>query len=604
VHGQHQLQVTDIMSAPKASCLPSTKANEAVKYVIGTVLDFNLVDDCPLWLALIHDAMDKSQVNIYNQWLWLTPDDILALQYCPNPSKQKIVPLSRGYHTHVTRFKAMYSELQLNPGCTDLDIFKITYDEYMAFSRRYMAGQVTSKLLSTAPNLNASSTDPDALFTKLIVESKEKVAPKGIIDKDIRGDDAITAKGIKEIPSIFSRLLVITITVLPSEGDTNGVLNIIGDAAQGNLECAENFRHPSLTKVLSSMMFAVDPPLSSFHHGHQAFSTVKLKACPHGEPGTNMNSRPSLNVRNMAACADSGKAIAPKGIKCHMSTASKSMDTGKPYLFSSGTRLNIQVFDDLDMHPREVPQAPVVTTQGCYRYSPSSIIVPHNVSSILCDPSSHSVIPIPSQEHGESFTECRLQNHTNFAGLIYVPYSGTSLQHQIVLHSSDPEMMDQDHVFSSMKGMLICGPKENGIFLQGTTTPLHSGALLCIDPSMATMIDGLYGTKVLISPALMGRDELSGSIFGRHFLLVTSPDSDGTVLPFDRGPAKLLTASVRSLKLLPFDHGPTSHLPILQAILEISFKMTILFRYSSYRNYLLRNMYINSLGNRPQADGE
>jgi hypothetical protein len=36
------------------------------------------------------------------------------------------------------------------------------------------------------------------------------------------------------------------------------------------------------------------------------------------------------------------------------------------------------------------------------------------------------------------------------------------------------------------------------------------------------MIDGLYGTKVLISPAPMGRDELSGSIFGQHFLLVTS----------------------------------------------------------------------------------
>jgi hypothetical protein len=118
------------------------------------------------------------------------------------------------------------------------------------------------------------------------------------------------------------------------------------------------------------------------------------------------------------------------------------------------------------------------------------------------------------------------------------------------------------------------------------------------------MIDRLYATKVLISPALMGRDELSGSIFGQHFLLVTFPDSDGTVLPFDRGPAKLLTASVQSLKLLPFDCGPTSHLPILQAILEISFKMMILFRYSSYRNYLLRYMNINFLDNRPEADGE
>jgi hypothetical protein len=48
------------MSAPTASCLPSSKAKEVVKYVIGTVLDFNPVEDCPLWLALIHDVTDES----------------------------------------------------------------------------------------------------------------------------------------------------------------------------------------------------------------------------------------------------------------------------------------------------------------------------------------------------------------------------------------------------------------------------------------------------------------------------------------------------------------------------------------------------------------
>jgi hypothetical protein len=60
------------MSAPTASCLPSTKAKEAVRYVIGTVLNFNPVNDCPfwpLWIALINDATDESQVNLYNQWL-------------------------------------------------------------------------------------------------------------------------------------------------------------------------------------------------------------------------------------------------------------------------------------------------------------------------------------------------------------------------------------------------------------------------------------------------------------------------------------------------------------------------------------------------------
>jgi hypothetical protein len=65
-----------------------------------------------------------------------------------------------------------------------------------------------------APNSNASSTDLVPLFTKSIVESKEKVAPKGIVDKDTGGDYAITAKGIKEISSISSRLLAIPTTVL------------------------------------------------------------------------------------------------------------------------------------------------------------------------------------------------------------------------------------------------------------------------------------------------------------------------------------------------------------------------------------------------------
>jgi hypothetical protein len=39
-------------------------------------------------------------------------------------------------------------------------------------------------------------------------------------------------------------------------------------------------------------------------------------------------------------------------------------------------------------------------------------------------------------------------------------------------------------------------------------------------------------------------------------------------------------------------------------IQQTSFKITILLRYSSYRNYLLRYMCINFLGNRPQGDGE
>jgi hypothetical protein len=202
------------MSSPTASCLLSTKAKEAVRYVIGTVLDFNPVDDCPLRLALIYDATDESQVNLYNQWLWLTPDDILALQYRPEPSKQKIVPLSRGYHTHVTRFKAMYSELQHTPCWTDLDIFKITYDEYMTFSRQYMAGQVASNPLSPAPISYASSTDPVALFTKSI-----KREPKDFpVIKSHNQWDSVK-RAVNATATVQSIAEVLNHTYVPSAGD-------------------------------------------------------------------------------------------------------------------------------------------------------------------------------------------------------------------------------------------------------------------------------------------------------------------------------------------------------------------------------------------------
>jgi hypothetical protein len=178
------------------------------------VLDFNLVDDCPLWLAMLIDAMDESRVNLYNQWLWLTPDDILALQYHPDSSKQKLVPLPRGYHTHVTRFKAMYSELQHTPGWTDLNNFKITYDEYMEFSRQYMTGQFTSNPLSPAPNLYTSSTDPVALFTKSI-----KQEPKDFpVIKSLNQWDS-TKRAVNAMATVQSIAEVLNHTYIPSAGD-------------------------------------------------------------------------------------------------------------------------------------------------------------------------------------------------------------------------------------------------------------------------------------------------------------------------------------------------------------------------------------------------
>jgi hypothetical protein len=61
----------------------------------------------------------------------------------------------------------------------------------------------------------------------LIVESSK--------DEDVDiGEDVITAKDIKEVPSISSSLLAIPTTVLPSKEDANSVLNVSGDIAEGN----------------------------------------------------------------------------------------------------------------------------------------------------------------------------------------------------------------------------------------------------------------------------------------------------------------------------------------------------------------------------------
>jgi hypothetical protein len=108
----------------------------------------------------------------------------------------------------------MYSDLQRTPGWTDLDIFKITYDEYMAFSRRYMAGQVTSNPLSPAPHAYASSTDPVALFSKSI-----KREPKDFpVIKSLNQWDSVK-RAVTATATIQSIAEVLDHTYVPSTGD-------------------------------------------------------------------------------------------------------------------------------------------------------------------------------------------------------------------------------------------------------------------------------------------------------------------------------------------------------------------------------------------------
>jgi hypothetical protein len=109
---------------------------------------------------------------------------------------------------------------------------------------------------------------PTPSCSESIVKSKEDVEPKETLklDKDI-SKDSITDKDIKEVLSISTSLLEIPMTVLPSKEDANGVLNIIGNVAEGNLEFMESFSHLSPMRASSLMMFAVHPQLQPWAPG-------------------------------------------------------------------------------------------------------------------------------------------------------------------------------------------------------------------------------------------------------------------------------------------------------------------------------------------------
>jgi hypothetical protein len=84
----------------------------------------------------------------------------------------------------------------------------------MAFSRQYMAGQITSNPLSPAPNLYASSTDLVALFTKFI-----KQEPKDFpVIKSLNQWDSIKC-AVNAMATVQSIAEVLNHTYIPSAED-------------------------------------------------------------------------------------------------------------------------------------------------------------------------------------------------------------------------------------------------------------------------------------------------------------------------------------------------------------------------------------------------
>jgi hypothetical protein len=174
------------------------------------VLDFNPVNDCPLWLAMLNDAMDKSQVNLYNQWLWLTPDDILALQYCPKLSKQKkflspggTIPMSQGSRQCTLNFNIPLAGQTL------------TFSRLLMTSTWHSPGNTwPARSLRTrclAPNSYASSTDQVTLFMKSI-----KQEPKDFpVIKSLNQRDSVKC-AVNATPTIQLIAEVLNHTYIPS----------------------------------------------------------------------------------------------------------------------------------------------------------------------------------------------------------------------------------------------------------------------------------------------------------------------------------------------------------------------------------------------------
>jgi len=73
---------------------------------------------------------------------------------------------------------------------------------------------------------------------------------------------------------------------------------------------------------------------------------------------------------------------------------------------------------------------------------------------------------------------------------------------------------------------------------------------------MNSFIDEFSRKNTMNLESLMGSIVIGEHFYSNSLRLKAPSDSDATVLPFDRGPSKLLTASNGSLRSLPFDRGP------------------------------------------------
>ena len=333
------------MSAPAASCLPQDKAKEAVTRVVEAVLGFAPRATCPLWLALVNDATNESRVSAYNQWLWLTKDEVNNLQRKPDATKQQVAPLSRGRHTRVTRLKATRCDLRADPAWTDLDILKITCDEHVAFSRRYFSGQVTE---------NPSPSPPPA--ERLMIERAADSTPLSLEPRKLLAIPTYVPPGKEAVCAILRT---------SDNVDFNAKESVELAASRPSFESAD--------EAAPSTLFDMDPQLSLFHGGHQVVPAVKLKMTPYDTVGGTPLQTTDLSTSATRAFSDELDSL----LSCN-----------------DVATMTTQCFDkhgiERDFYSLMPLHGESLKEQSC--------------DTRLCDPSGHSALRAPTQGHGEDFT--------------------------------------------------------------------------------------------------------------------------------------------------------------------------------------------------------
>ena len=243
-------------------------------------------------------------------------------------------------------------DLRTDPAWTDLDILKITCDEHMAFSRRYFSGQVTEN-----PSPSPSPAE------RLMIERAADSTP---------------------LSSEPEKLLAIPTYVPPGKEAVYATLrtsdNVDGNA-KDNVELAASHQSfESAGEAAPSTLCDMDPQLSLFHGGHQVVPAVKLKMITYDSIGGTPLQTNDLSTSSTRAFSDE----LDSALSCdELSAAPGSVATMTTQCFDNHG-VERDFYSLMPLHGESLKE------QSC--------------DTRLCDPSCHSALRAPAQDHGEDFT--------------------------------------------------------------------------------------------------------------------------------------------------------------------------------------------------------